>query len=155
MADPVVELPKRRILVAASLLAAAIFVSIPVWTVRAVLTSDSLPVGQLVIGGVATLLLVVVPLWGALQFHRQHVYVGPDRVQLRFGARVVRDLAYADLTEVDLTLDGPNQAAVLVGVGTDGQPTGFKVTSNQVQTLDPLVEALRAARPELLRRRWS
>ena len=150
-----VELPKRRILVAASLLAAALFVPIPVFTVRAVLTSDSLPVVHLVLGGLGTLLLVVVPLWGALQFQRQHVYVGPDRVQLRFGGRVARDVVYADLTQVDLTLDEATQTAVLVAQGADGRPTGLKVTSNQVQTLEPLVAALRAARPELVRRRPS
>ncbi|QIG45298.1 hypothetical protein G5V58_23370 [Nocardioides anomalus] len=142
-----VELPPRRILVVASALVALLFSPVLVWTVRH--AAAGAPAREVVAGALGSVLLCGVPLWGAVLFARQHVYVGPDAVQVRYGERVVRELRFADLTEVRTTRSGAVESVLLVGSGADGRPRGIKVTRSQVQSLEPLLDALR---PELGRR---
>ena len=75
---------------------------------------------------------------------------------MRYGERVARELRFEDLTEVRTTTSGALESVLLVAPDAEGRPRGIKVTRSQVQSLEPLLDALRPEldrRPELLIRR--
>lgn len=157
-----VELPQRRILVASSAVVALLFLPLPFWTVHRI--TDGGSAWDIGTGVAGSIVLCLVPLWAAVTFYRQHVLVGPDSVQVRYGDRIARELRFADLTEVRVTVDGSvggldgrsfHQAVLLIGTDPGGRRRGIKVTRNQVETIDPLLRALAtevARRPELFTR---
>ncbi|MDN4172114.1 hypothetical protein QWY28_04090 [Nocardioides sp. SOB77] len=160
MHPPARELPPRRTLAWAALVVGIGCAPIPVVALGAV---DEEGAAAVAVAAVVALVFVVLPLWAAWRLLRERILVGPDEVTVCSGSTVRRRLRYADLTEVRPVVDGSagivtpelwNKAVVLLGRTPEGRRTGIKVTRQQVQTIDPLLVALRPvldARPELVR----
>lgn len=110
------------------------------------------------------LMFLALPAWAAWTLLTRRIVVHRDRVAVLRGERVVRELAFADLTEVRPGMDGSsgaatpemfNKSVTLQGRTLEGRRRGLKVSALTVESIDPLLRALApevARRPELLTR---
>lgn len=103
-------------------------------------------------------LLVLLPLWTVWLLRGRRFLVHADRLSVMRGDRVVRELAFAELTEVRPQWEGSagaatpeflNKSVTLLGRTPAGRRTGVKVSAQTVDSIDPL---LRALAPEIRRR---
>lgn len=107
---------------------------------------------------------LALPLWALWLVHDRRYIVRSDRLTVTRRGRTVREFPYAELIEVRPAFEGSagaatpefwNKTIFLIGRTPQGKRRGVKVSSQLVESIDPLLVALApeiARRPELLSR---